>query len=506
MHVEKQILLTNHSYSCITGKRQVPSRTQKVLALSIGQALTTLASLATLMVASRFLTKYDYATYKQTFLAYDFAASFLMLGLPNALFYFLPRAKSGQQKLIGATLLLLIMAGGIFSIFILLGGAQVLSLRFANPNLSETMLWLIPYPFFVMPAACLSAVLVFTEHTFRLSIYNIFAALLQGLVVVAAMLYFRDYKSAVIAKVVVAGILLPIAVKLMFSVTNGKLQFPEMHFLFNILRYSLPLGMASMLGNIMVQFHSIIVSSLCPPEQFAVYINGAIEVPLISIITGSITTVVFAEMSTLCHTGNKESALELFHKASIKSATILFPTMCFLLANAKSFIVIVCSEEYIASAVPFAIYLLALPIRIVVYGSALMALGMTRTILIRSVIDLGVNGILCYLFVSWLGYIGAAIALIVSLYIWHVPFNLLKIAEGFSVRMKRVLPFKSLAYQMFVSVICLPLAVIPLFFNISAFYSLLLSALLYCPAIVVIMARTGYIELSNLLTKRTCRI
>ena len=67
------------------------SRTKKVFVLSLGQTLTTIAGIISGMVAARLLTKHDYATLRQTMLAYNFAAPILMLGLPNALYYFLPR-------------------------------------------------------------------------------------------------------------------------------------------------------------------------------------------------------------------------------------------------------------------------------------------------------------------------------------------------------------------------------------------------------------------------------
>ena len=51
------------------------SRTSKVLALSLGKTLTTLASIVFGMIAARVLSKHDYATMRQTMLAYSFIAA-----------------------------------------------------------------------------------------------------------------------------------------------------------------------------------------------------------------------------------------------------------------------------------------------------------------------------------------------------------------------------------------------------------------------------------------------
>lgn len=72
------------------------SRTSKVLALSSAQFAMTIISVVSGMLFARYLSISDYATYLQTFLAYDTAVPILTLGLPSAIFYFLPEC--GRQK------------------------------------------------------------------------------------------------------------------------------------------------------------------------------------------------------------------------------------------------------------------------------------------------------------------------------------------------------------------------------------------------------------------------
>jgi len=222
------------------------------------------------------------------------------------------------------------------------------------------------------------------------------------------------------------------------------------------------------------------------------------EIPVIGIVTGSITTVVFAEMAELCHKGDKAAALKLFHKASIKSACILFPTMCFLLATAEPFIILLFSEQYHASITPFVIYLFVLPIRIVIYGAALMALGMTRVILFRSIFDLVINCVLCFVLVQTIGYIGAAIATILTLYIWTIPFNLIKISYGFDIPWQKVLPFKDLLRVLVFSVFCLPFPIFGAYaLPMISLGRLGLAAILYIPLIVYLLYRSKFIALPS---------
>ncbi len=65
--------------------------------LSSGQALTALVGIASAAVLSRLFTQVDYATYRQTMLAYTFAAPFVILGLDRALYYFLDNDRLGRN-------------------------------------------------------------------------------------------------------------------------------------------------------------------------------------------------------------------------------------------------------------------------------------------------------------------------------------------------------------------------------------------------------------------------
>ena len=472
------------------------SRTAKVFALSLGSSLSIIGSLASGMIAARWLSKHDYATIRQTFLAYDFVAPLLMMGLPSAVYYFLPREQNIKRGVIVDNMVLLIAGGLLFSLFIILGGHHLLAMRFDNPDLRHTLRWVFPYPLLIMPIAGIAAVLVCADRTRTLAAYNVVSSLALTITGIVAILLTRSYAAPILVRIIVPVVFLPVALYLMFKAVPGPMRRPRWTSMREMVLYSVPLGLATMLGSTTLQLHSVIVASICTPEDFAVYINGAMEIPVIGIVTGSITTVVFAEMSELCAKGDKAAALQLFHKASIKSACILFPTMCFLLATAKPFILFLYSEQYQASVVPFVIYLFVLPLRIVVYGAALMALGMTRVILVRSILDLAINAVLCFVLVKTIGYIGAAIATILTLYFWTLPYNLYKISHGFGVTWQETLPFKSLLKMLLICALLMPLAVLGSYaFPLISLGRLSLASVLYWPLVAYLFYRAAFIVL-----------
>lgn len=434
------------------------SRTYKVLALSLGSVLSMLAGIVLGMVAARHLDKHDYATLRQTFLVYEFAAPLLILGLPNALYFFLPRTDTDRRGVLVDNLALLAVLALPFALFLLLGGHHWLAGRFDNPDLVHTLPWLALYPLMMTPVAGMAAAMVVAGQVRTLAVYNVLSSLALALAGIAAILATRSHEAPVLARIGVAALALPVGLWLMFRAHPGTWRLPRRTSMDATLRYAAPLGVATLLGTLTMQLHAVVVAALCSPEQFAIYINGAAEIPIIGIVAGSITTVVFADMAAACARGDKAEALRLFRVAAHRSACILLPTMFFFAVAAETFIVFMFSEAYRDSTLPFQIYLAVLPARIVVWGAAMMALGMSREILVRSFIDLVVNGVFCYLFVAAFGYVGAAMGLAATLYFWTVPFNLAKIASGFGVPWTALLPWRELSAISGIALASLPVA------------------------------------------------
>ena len=418
----------------------------------MGQGLATVVTLISSMVLARLLTQAELATYRQTLLAYNFAAPVLSLGLSSGLYYFLPNEELRGRAIVVEGLMAMVIMGLIYSIFIAVGGNLLLAKRFSNPEIAKTLIYLVPYPLLTLPAGLLSAVLVVKGKVRQLSVFNVLSNLALGVSVLGACLVWHDPRWLIIAYVLVSLVNGFVAITLMLrAVPTGDWR-PQLPHLMTMIAYSLPLALASMLGSIALQLDKVIVSSLRPPEEFAIYSIGAVELPLVGIITGAISAVILADMAGLCKNGQKVEAMALFRKGAVLSAMIMFPVTAFLMVYAREFIVLLFSQKYLDSVGIFKIYLGVLPIRIVMYGAALMALNMTRVVLFRSILDLAINAVLSIILVFSLGPYGAALATLIMLYVWCVPFNLHMIGKGFNCRWWETLPFYELIKVALISV------------------------------------------------------
>jgi O-antigen/teichoic acid export membrane protein len=479
--------------------KEMTSRKSKVISLSLAQGVLMIVSVVSGMVFARTLTVADYGTYLQTFLAYDFAVPILTLGLPSALYYFLPGAKERQKGLVLDNIFLLFITGVIFSLFLILGGTELLAKRFNNPELSKTLRWMIFYPLYTFPVLLASAVWVSKDKVKLNAVYNVFTGLILTIFLIAAALLTRSYTVPTLVRILVPVLFLPISLYLIFKYIPGEWDKPRLSSMWSMAKFSIPLGLASVFGTLAIQLAGIIVSLLTSPEDFAIYANGAKEVPLIGIVTGSISIVIMADMAHKIKQGDLKTALELFRKAAMVSASFLLPAMIFLMIYAESFINILYSSKYEASVIPFRIYLLVIPVRIAYYASAFVALGRTKAIFMRSIVDLGLTAVFCYLFVSWLGAYGAALGLVTTLFLWSVPFNLYSLSKSFSCKPTQILPFNKIGRILLISFFSGILPTILLIVNFSPIISFSLGAGIF--GIIYFFTANKYIPEFNLVVK-----
>lgn len=404
------------------------------------------------MILSRVLSMYDYATYRQTLLVYAFISPLLMLGLPQALYYFLPGENKRPRSLLMGNVLLLSFMAGLFTLFLLFGGNRLLAWRFNNPNIARTLLILAPYPLFMLPASGLSACLIARNRVKQVAVYNVLSRLFMLSVVLTAVLICRTPAAAIVGTVVGAGMVLVPALKLMFAACNVGSLLPSTNGMWSQLKYAVPLGLAGIIGTISKSLDKIIVSSMCSPEQSAVYINGAIEIPLIGVLTGSVMAILIPDLVKMYKAAQYGELRVLWHRAMVKCSLLILPIMVFLLVMAPEVIRLLFSDRYVESVHPFRVYLLALPVRITQFGAIFMATRRNKLIVYRAMTGLILNMFLSIILIRFLGYIGAAISTVLIVYLWTVPYNLFFISRILTINFRSIIPVSILTKVLIVSI------------------------------------------------------
>lgn len=478
----------------------MPTLLSKIVPLITSQGTVVLANILISVFASRYLSIADYATFRQTFLPYETLVPVLSLGIPGTIYYLLPKCNN-KLKLFFDSLLIVTATSLLFALFLIMGGNEFLAEKFNNPALKETYIWLAYYPFLQLPIQLIISVLIYKGATKLTGLITAISSLGTALLVVFFSINFGRYDYVILAKIFVPAFSLIFYLffflkKIQLTALLKTLDYKSLK---SILLVSVPFGVASMLGTFSLYIDKFIVSSYSDVESFAIYVNGAIEIPLIGVLTGSVASVLVGEMSRKISENKLADALDLFKTSATKTALLLFPIMVFFLINSKEFMILMYSEKYSKSAIPFMIYLLLVPIRIVVFGSALIAMGKSKMILVRSLVELALNILVSILMFHLLGIWGVAIATVVVTYLWSVPFNLIEISKGFKVSVFNLFEFKSLLQIMAISILISPVILLIKLVNIPNSFILILSSIIFFTLVGTVYQRIGFINTGKIL-------
>ena len=182
------------------------------------------------------------------------------------------------------------------------------------------------------------------------------------------------------------------------------------------LAYGVPLGLAGMFGGLSGQIDKYMVSIMCSTEDFGIYVAGAVELPLIGVITGAMNAVVLPELAKHYKNGRLDAIRLLWQRAMNKAILVLAPAMFVVLLFGTELIVLLFSQRYADAATPFRVYALSLPVRAAVYGSVLMATNNTKWVTWSAFAGLILNVLLNMVLVDAMGSTGAAWATILTTY------------------------------------------------------------------------------------------
>ncbi|MEL7498530.1 MAG: oligosaccharide flippase family protein [Planctomycetota bacterium] len=431
-----------------------PSRLSKTIFVAIARFVAAASGLLIAVVLSKTLpTELEYATYRQTLLTFQFVAPLLGLGLTTAALFFLPREPRRAGTIVLEMVLLLFLAGGLFAAVMLLGGAQWVAYRFNNPNLETTLTWFSCYAIFALPVTLVGPVLVSREESLWVAGHSGAIGLLKIICVVGPVLLISKNSLLAVQGIMVWAILAFLGSLFVFWLKLPKLTSgPSAESLKRICGYGIPLSIATVIATINRNVDKILVSDILSPEEAAVFMNGAIEIPFIGIVVGSVTSILAAEFSAKFEKGQVNEIMIVWQNAVKKTAAILLPIGAFLYAFAEPTMIVLFDERYIASSEPFQIYLYLLPLRVFQGGLFLQMAGKTRLLLAFSIIVTIFNAVLTYLLVPPIGMNGAAYATVLSVGLIGFPLGVGMTQYALGIKIHEWIPYRVIFSFLLISV------------------------------------------------------
>ena len=433
------------------------SRIKKTAFLSGAQIITTLSTLFIAAVLSRVLEeKADYGTYQQTLLVYTFLAPLLALGLPAGSFYFIPRNEDNQRSICFNAIITILFVSSIFGVFCVTLGRIIIPKLFSNPDLSATIPWLAVYGPATLILVYISSSLIALDRAKMSAVFTIIFRFFLAFFVVAAAIYSTKLESIVSLQSFVVFIGALFGLFILWRSTRAEKKSRPLFSLGNInkqLKYAVPLGLAAMLEGMALAIDRLMVSLLLNPEDYAVFANGAMEVPLIAAITVAAGAVMLPEIVRAFGKGDASEALSLWQLMVRRVTFILLPAGFLFYLVSQELMVILYSEKFKESVEPFRIYMLMLPARVAYFGLLFQGAGKTGLVLFRAIITLFLNAIITYFLVLKFGMAGAAWGTVAVVWLFVVPYCILVCSNFTNTKWYKLLPYKYIFKVAFISAV-----------------------------------------------------
>jgi O-antigen/teichoic acid export membrane protein len=356
------------------------NNTVQALWVGLGAFSSFALSIVSAMILSRYLDKTDYGTYRQIGYVYNSILVLFTAGLPRVFSYYLPRYEIVYGKDIVFKISKILFLGGVlFSIFLYFSSGIIAGLL-KNPELEIGLKYFSIIPLFLLPTLGIEGIFSAYKKTIYIAIYNTLSRLLMLLFMVLPVIVFKGpYIYSIYGWIVASVITFFMAYYLKgLPFKEVKSEKSDLK-LKEILSYSIPLFVASIGGIAMKSADEFFISRYYGVNTFAEFSNGFMELPMVSMITFSIATVLTPLFSKMIYEKNPKSEIVVvWQSALMKSALIIYPLVLFFLFYANDVITILYSKNYSDSSIYFQIALIANFFNVIMFAPLLLSMGETK--------------------------------------------------------------------------------------------------------------------------------
>ncbi len=402
--------------------------------LTLSKIVTLCITLATTMLLSRFRSFQEYGTYSQLLLVINLVSSLLMLGLPNSINFFLARAETQEERKSFLSIYYILSTGISLIIgLVLVLAIPLIELYFKNNTIRTFYYFLALYPWTSIVSSSVENVLVVYKKTRNLIVYRIaYSASVLACVLVVQWLGL-GFDAYMIAFIAVNAFFTLVVYRISFRLSGGFVLGFDKELVRAIFTFSIPMGLASVVGTLNTEIDKLLIGYLMNTEQLAIYTNAAKELPL-SIVAASITAVLLPHLTRMVKKEKAKEAIVLWGYATELALIVMSVIIFGVFTYAEEAMTFLYSAKYLPGVSVFRIYTLTLLLRITYFGIVLNAYGQSKKIFYCSIISLVLNVILNPLFYWAFGMIGPAIATFIAIFtilqlqlkmtsdVSHVPF------------------------------------------------------------------------------------
>jgi O-antigen/teichoic acid export membrane protein len=373
-------------------------------------------SFALPLVIVRILTQDQAGEYRLAFQVVTNAVVILPLGFSMSAFYFLARTPERRPSAIFNILLFNFIVGALAALAMWLEPGLIGNL-FKSETLTKLgpaiglVIWISIFGSF------LETVALANSESKVATGFIVFSALSKTLLMGSAVVIFGSVPAIVYAAMVQAAIQTLILLWYLHSRFQGWWRSFDGAFFAEHTKYAIPFGLTGVLWIAQTEIHTYFVGYQFSHADVAIYTYGCFQLPLIAMLSESVSSVLIPRMNALQQAGDVDEMVRLSAKAMEKLALVYFPVYAFFLVTAGTFITTLFTQEYARSVPVFMVNLTLILLGVVITDPIVRSFKeLGRLLLLTRVCVLaGLIGVLYYGIgrMSLVGYIATAVGAIV---------------------------------------------------------------------------------------------
>lgn len=404
----------------------------KIIDVGFFRVFMALSSILFYSISSRNLSVEEYSVLREIFLYIEILPTIIIFGLNSSI----PKLLSEGYELKSVLLktFIFILALSFLSLLFLV--------FFVGAGFFLNNILVVVVSLCTASVQILTAFLINQNRTRSLSVSSFFVTFV--FLAACSISFFVEFSSLdfVVLRCIYASILLIVPIYVMSTEIQklndyGK-RVISIKLLYSSTQY---FGMASIIAILSANLDKIIVKLYSTDIEFAIYATGAFEVPVVGILTGAVTSVLLSEICNKISIEDYSSARIIFHKISSLTIPIILPAFFILHFNSNKIIEFLFGKDYLESSVVFKSYLFLLLSRIVVFSPIMVALGLGKSLLTRTVLDLFFVAIISIFIVNSIGYQYVGYSIVISTFVFLIPFNFYHISRKLNKSVAELFPF-----------------------------------------------------------------
>ena len=322
-------------------------------------------SFALPLLIVRFMPLEEVGHYREAFQIISNAMVILPLGFSMSAYYFLARETERRGAAILNILLFNFVVGGLAALLLFLYPELLFKLTKSQELVQigpaiGLVIWIWIFSTF------LETVAIANSEAKSATYFIVFASLSKTALMGGAVIGFATVEAFIYAAMIHGVIQTAILLHYLRSRFPGFWRGFNLAFFREQMRYAIPFGLTGILWIAQNDIHNYFVFYKFSAAEFAIYAYGCFQLPLVAMLSESVTSVLIPKMNELQQVGQREEMIRLTLRAMHKLAFFYFPMYVFLMITAETFVLTLFTKEYLQSTPIFMINLTLIPLSIFV--------------------------------------------------------------------------------------------------------------------------------------------